>query len=436
MKRLTAAALLGLSLIAAPAYAANAPQMEIGRAEFYLKEFEKEVARAQGADMGRYYNKNEALSRIQNLAMAYPDDPKVKELIHRASMVLMKSKGDFMEITPEMTAYLRNEKEMQERYRKLSQAKWQELLAEKQPITKVFPTPEVEKSDPDDYFGKYVVLENVVYPNNQFYGATGEYMYVGKRSSGFYFVELSGRSWLGPYEAVKRFRRFVDPSLGDTLKFTILGKITGVVMESPDASEKKLAPQEWGWVVEPEFLYSGERVVAYYDPNLENSGTFFGEEDVEKIKQGWYTVKSVPDNVDPKQLMEIFATAIKEKNFDLYAQCIHPDRQRSDTGKSLLRYHWDLHQERFQKEYVHALFDEPEITVIKGFAGGDDLDDFFMSADQKSAVSKGSGEVEEMAIVMSRAFEESGKQRGGKNRHELRRKGNGRWYVNTYDVRF
>ena len=179
-----------------------------------------------------------------------------------------------------------------------------------------------------------------------------------------------------------------------------------------------------------------DRVMARYDASHESSGTFFGEEEVEKIKDGWYTVKSIPDKVDPKRLMEIFATAIKEKNFELYAQCIHPDRQRSDTGKSLLRYHWDLHQERFQKEYVHALFDEPEITVIKGFAGGDDLDDFFMSADQKSAVSKGSGEVEEMAIVMSRAYEESGKQRGSKNRHELRRKGTGRWYVNTYDVRF
>ena len=69
MKRLTAAALLGLSLIAAPAWAGPAPQMEIGKAEFYLKEFEKEVARAQGADMGRYYNKNEALTRIKKLAM-------------------------------------------------------------------------------------------------------------------------------------------------------------------------------------------------------------------------------------------------------------------------------------------------------------------------------------------------------------------------------
>lgn len=194
MKRLTAAILLGLSILAAPAYAANAPQMEIGKAEFYLKEFEKEVARAQGADMGRYYNKNEALSRIQKLAMDYPDDPKVKDMVYRASMVLMKSKGDFMEITPDMTAYLRNEKEMQDRYRKLSQAKWKELLAEKQPVTKVFPTPEAEKCDPDDHFGKYVVLENVVYPNNQFYGSTGEFIHVGKRSTGFYFVELSGRN--------------------------------------------------------------------------------------------------------------------------------------------------------------------------------------------------------------------------------------------------
>jgi hypothetical protein len=47
-----------------------------------------------------------------------------------------------------------------------------------------------------------------------------------------------------------------------------------------------------------------------------------------------------------------------------------------------------------------------------------------------------SGEKEEMAIVLSRAFDKNGKQVGSKNRHELRRKGNGRWYVNTYDVRF
>ena len=436
MKRLTAAALLGLSLIAAPAWAGPAPQMEIGKAEFYLKEFEKEVARAQGADMGRYYNKNEALSRIQKLATNYPDDPKVQDLVHRASMTLMKSKGDFMEITPDMTAYLRNEKEMQERYRKLSQAKWQELLAAKQPITKVFPTPDPMKVDLEELKGKYIVLDRVIYPSNQFQGATGEFIHVGKRSSGFYFVELSGRNWLGPYEAVKRFRRFVDPSLGDTLNFTVLGRITGVVRESPDANEEKIAPPEWGWIVEPEFLYCGERVVAYYDASLENSGTFFGEEDVERIKEGWYTVKSVPENVDPRRLMEIFATAIKEKNYNLYKECINPVRYASDLGESLLRYHWDLHQARYHGEYVHAIFDEPKITVLKGHDDKNNLENFFLDSKQREQLIQRAGEKEEMAIVMSRAFEENGKQRGSKNFHELRRKGKGRWYVNTYDVRF
>ena len=46
------------------------------------------------------------------------------------------------------------------------------------------------------------------------------------------------------------------------------------------------------------------------------------------------------------------------------------------------------------------------------------------------------GEKEEMAIVYSRAYDKNGKQIGSKNPHELRRKGNGRWYVNTYDIRF
>ncbi|MBR5257945.1 MAG: hypothetical protein IKV51_03250, partial [Clostridia bacterium] len=362
--------------------------------------------------MGSYHNRREALTRVRELARLYPDDPRVQELVRRASIANLKSKGDFLEISPEMVAYKKNEEALRERFRKLNQAEWQRMLAEKSPITAVFPTPDPPRVNVEEHYGKYVVLENVLYPNNQFIGMSGEYIHVGKPSAGYYFVDIAGRAWLGPYEAVKRYRRFVDASLGESISFTVLGKITGVVMESPDAGENKMAPASWGWIVQPEYLYAGERVMARYDANHENSGIFVGEEDVEKIKDGWYTVKSIPDNVDPKRLMEIFATAIKEKNFELYAQCIHPDRQRSDTGKSLLRYHWDLHQERFQKEYVHAVFDEPEITVIKGFAGGDDLDDFFMSAEQKSSVSKGSGEVEEMAIVMSRAYDQNGKQRG------------------------
>ncbi|MCR5219480.1 MAG: hypothetical protein K6E31_00590 [bacterium] len=436
MKQLITAFFLTLGLFAAPVLAANAPFAEVDKAGIFLRDFEKEVERAQGADMGRYFNKQEALSRIKRLAQQYPDDPKVQELVRRASTALMKSKGGYMEITPTMTAYKRNEAELRERFKAQNQAAWEDQLRQKKPITKVFPTPVPEEVDVRDYLEKYVLLEDVRYPANQFAGATGEYIHVGKPSIGYYFVSMQGRHWSGPYEAIRRYRSMVDASLGDNLKFKILGKITGLVMESPDASEDKRSPVVWGWIVTPEMLYAGDRVLAIYDSKNENSGYFFGEDQVKKIKESWYTVKSIPDNVDPKRLMEIFATAIKEKNYKLYLECINPERGNTDVGSSMLRYHWDLHQARFQNEYVHAVFDEPKITVLKGFDDKNDLEGYFLNPGQREQLNKMAGEREEMAVVMSRAFEENGKQRGSKNRHELLRKGKGRWYVNTYDVRF
>ena len=434
MKRM--ATVFFLALLASPAFAANAPFAEVDKAGIFLRDFEKEVERAQGADSGRYFNKQEALSRIKRLAQQYPDDPKVQELVRRASAALMKSKGSYMEITPAMTAYKRNEAELRDRFKSLNQSAWEDQIRQKNPITKVFPTPVPEEVDVRDYLEKYVLLEDVRYPANQFAGATGEYIYVGKPSSGYYFISMQGRHWSGPYEAIRRYRSMVDASLGDNLKFKVLGKITGLVMESPDASEDKRSPVVWGWIVTPEMLYTGDRVLAMYDSKNENSGYFFGEDQVEKIKESWYTVKTIPDNVDPKRLMEIFATAIKEKNYKLYLECISPVRGDSDVGSSMLRYHWDLHQARFQNEYVHAVFDEPQITVLKGFDDKNDLEGYFLDPAQRERLNKMAGEREEMAVVMSRAYDENGKQRGSKNRHELRRKGNGRWYVNTYDVRF
>lgn len=190
-----------------------------------------------------------------------------------------------------------------------------------------------------------------------------------------------------------------------------------------------------GWV-QPEAIYAGDRVLAVYDAASETSGTFVGEDKVEEMKASWYSVKSIPDNVGPKELMEIFCTAIKEKNFALYKECIYPARSESEQGSSLLRYHWDLHQARFRDEYVYVVFDEPKITVLKGHDASNDLENFFLDDSQRATLDKINGEREEMAIVMSRAYDQNGKQRGSKNSHELRRKGNGRWYVNTYDVRF
>ncbi|MCR5813692.1 MAG: hypothetical protein K6G15_04285 [Desulfovibrio sp.] len=434
MKRLIAVVFCGL-FFATQAMAATAPVDEVRKANIFLTDFEKEVARADGTET-RFFNKQEALSRVQRLAQQYPDDPAVQELVRRTKSALMRSKGNYIEITEEMLAYKNREATLREKLRQMNQTAWQELLAKTTPITTVFPAPVPEKSDLEQYYGKYILLPEVRYPENQFIGATGEFIHVGKPSSGYYFLSLEGRNWLGPYEAIRRYRSLVDSSLGDNLKFAVLGKITGLVMESPEAGREKHSPFVWGWVVQPEAIYAGDRVLAVYDAASETSGTFVGEDKVEEMKASWYSVKSIPDNVGPKELMEIFCTAIKEKNFALYKECIYPARSESEQGSSLLRYHWDLHQARFRDEYVYVVFDEPKITVLKGHDASNDLENFFLDDSQRATLDKINGEREEMAIVMSRAYDQNGKQRGSKNSHELRRKGNGRWYVNTYDVRF
>ncbi|MBR5998237.1 MAG: hypothetical protein IK027_03935, partial [Deltaproteobacteria bacterium] len=134
MKRM--ATVFFLALLSAPVFAANAPFAEVDKAGIFLRDFEKEVERAQGADSGRYFNKQEALSRIKSLSQQYPDDPKVQALVKRAGIALMKSKGRYMEITPAMTAFKRNEAELRDRFKSLNQSAWEDQIRQKNPITK------------------------------------------------------------------------------------------------------------------------------------------------------------------------------------------------------------------------------------------------------------------------------------------------------------
>ncbi len=436
MQNKLSAVLLSLAILTSPALAAEAPFADVDKANYFLKEFEKEVDRAQGASNTRFFHKIDALTRIKQLNEQYPDDPRVKDLMKRASIAVQRSMGDFRQITPEMLAYKTNEEQMRTRIKSMNENEWKKQQTDKNILAKVFPAGDPESVNIQDYLNKYVVLENVLYPSNMFNGGSGDYISVGKVSAGYYFISMNERNWYGAYEAIRRYRSMVDASIGDNLNFKVLGKITSFVRESPDSSAEKKSPFVWGWIVVPEMIYANDTVLAVYDPNNDNSGYFIGEELVDKIKDSWYTVKSVPEDADPKKVMEIFATAIKEKNYKLYLDCINPDRRKTDIGTSLLRYHWDLHQNRFQDEYVYVEFDEPKITVIKGFDDNNDLDTYFLNENQRDQLTKMGGEKEELAIVYSRAYDKNGKQIGSKNPHELRRKGNGRWYVNTYDIRF
>lgn len=412
-------------------------QQKIGFADYYLKEFEREVEIQRGGDKRVWRHKKTALEKVAELRSLYPDDPEVEKLFQRTKRALMKSKGDYTEVRAEWTAYKRNEETLRKIIAEAAEKEWTGLLAKckDKVLPKVFPAPFHKEVSLEDLKGKYVVLDDVEYPRHQFYGATGEYVASGKPSTGYYFVNIATRDWLGPYEAVKRYRRNVDSGLEDVKKWTVIGEIMDITAENPNPGEEVVGNLQFGWELKPLALYVPGHVMAVRDDAAESTGRFIGEERVAAIKDGWYTVKEVPPDVTPERLMEIFMTAIKEKNYKLYLDCIDPGRVNNDEGINV-RYHWDLHQQRFHSEYVHATFGKAKISVVKGFDDEDALENVFLDDAQKKTLKKISGEKIEEAIVESKAYDENGKQFGTPHLHKLIRRNGGRWYVEDYAPRF
>ena len=190
--------------------------------------------------------------------------------------------------------------------------------------------------------------------------------------------------------------------------------------------------------MEPVALYVPGHVIGLYDPEQETSGRFVGEEEVAAIKESWYTVKEVPEDVTPERLVEIFRQAIKEKNYDLYVDCIQPERRLNPTQESLLLYHWDLHQERLHGEYVHAdvVPDATKITVVKGYSDDSGLESYFLSAEDQQQIASRYGDKVEYASVQTISYDKNGKQLGSPVRRNLIRTNGGRWYVRDYEIRF
>lgn len=411
----------------------------ISQATHYLEEYEKEIARAMGATNYTFRNKEDALERIKILVEFAPDDERVKDLFSRARACVKGGAGNVTDVDTKFTQYLVNEEQIRERYAAISEKAWKEICEKyaADTLEKSFPTPDYKAVDIEDMIGKYVILDEILYPDNQFYGVTGEYIYTGKRSTGMYFLKIDGRQWLGPYEAVKRYRNLVDTTMNEVRNWSVIGKIVDFTGEIPEAGEKKIGSVVMAWVVEPVALYVPGHVLAVPEEYDGNTGKFIGEEDVEAVKDSWYTVKSVPDDVEPEQLVEIFMAAIKEKNINLYRECIDPERRETALQLEMLDRHWEFHQERFHGEYVHAniLSDKTKITVIGGFDENSG-DNFFLSDEDIAQMKETMGEKVTEAIVYTAAFDKNGKQLGTPAGHTMIKNGDGRWYITTYEVRF
>lgn len=110
------------------------------------------------------------------------------------------------------------------------------------------------------------------------------------------------------------------------LKWTLVGKISGIQLLIPQAGEKKTGTLQWGWTVEPVAIRVPDRTFALADADRPLGGVFAGEDRMEEIKAGFYTIKSVAADAAPEKVVEAFVTAIKEKNYPLYLECIEPGR--------------------------------------------------------------------------------------------------------------
>lgn len=437
--RLLAIAALALVLVVLPASAVEkAPPNDVTKAEFYLKKLEDHARRGRGASFKPGYEDNEALKRIKELTEKYPDDPAVEALFARARAALMGSKGDFIEITPEMLRYRDQEKKIVELFTKAATAEIQtwKSRAGARLLAQALPAPGFREPAGRGMPGKYVVLDKVEYPANQFTDLGREFISWGTPARGMYYIQIDTPSWRGAYEALKRYRRLVNASLAEGTLFSVAGRIEGAELAVPEAGRKRLGGAFWGWVVVPEVIWVDGLAFAAADRNTELGGRFAGEEQMEEIKGPLYSVKAIPPDVTPERLVEIFATAIKEKNLKLYLDCIDPKFLGGPRAKSLAMYHWDWHQVRFRDFYVHVTIDKVEKTVVKGYDAGNDLESFFLTDEQKAQAKKISEPSVERATVTTKAWDERGRQYGSPKPHEMIRRGGGRWYVFDFAAQF
>jgi hypothetical protein len=440
---LTALLLLGALVLAGGSASAQeagrASKSELSRTEYFLGMFEKKVARMRGQPFRLGYEENEALKRIKALKEKYPDDPNVEAFFQRARAALIASKGEGTQVTPDMLAYRENEKKLVALFAAEAEKRWQafreKALGTEGAIEKAFPAPGPRDADAGEMMGRYVLIEGFEYPRNQFYDMGREFVHVGSGTSGYYYVDIGNRSWLAAYEAVKRYRRLVNANVPENGPWTIVGKITGIELLIPQAGEEKVGAAHWGWSVVPEAIYVPGLTFAEVRPESELGGVFAGEGRMEEIKGPLYTVKSIPEDVTPERLIEIFAIAIKEKNYELFLDCIDPKRKATPTALSRIRYHWDLHQGRFAELYCHVTIveDRTNVIVLKGYDESSDTEGFFLTEEEKSKIRERSEPLVEEATVWTKAWTERGAQHGSEKPHYLRRYEKKRWYIDSYE---
>ena len=407
-------------------------RVDLSGAEIYLIKFENRVKVAEGKAFKLGSEEQQALQQIKDLYQKYPNNPTVKGFFERAKVALSKSKGIGIEITPQMLAYRTTEQEVKDKIAKINIKEWGEyrekIIKDSTFIDKPFPAPSPEDVSMDEMKGRLIILEGFEYPMNEFTNNGINHVFIGSSLQGYYYVQTAGRAFLGPYEAIKRYKRQVSQALAD--KWVVVGKIVDPRMMIPEAGEKKIVKAYWGWVVKPIALYVPKTVMAIYDKNLNQGAKFIGEAESEVMVKEKFTVTTIPADVKPGQLVEIMTSAIKEKNFDLYLECIDPEKKEGNMAISKLKYLWDSQQHLFATEYVHVeIYQIDKPIVLSGGVIQADVENFFMEEDEKNELQKSAEPLIEEVCVKVRIYNKLGRIVQRPEPVWLRRTEKNRWYI-------
>lgn len=416
-------------------------KLEFGGARHRLEKFEDKVRRARGEPFKLGYVEKASLDRIWKLKEKYPDDPDVEKLFQRARTALMRSKGQTSALPKDVLRYRENEKKLRDMFLKVADKDWAAYQKKIQDsgklVPRAFPPPQHREVGLEEMADKYVIFDNFEYPTNEFTDMGRQFCFVGSRLRGYYYVELSNRAWLGAYEAVKRYRRFINRDVPEGMRWTLVGKVVGLELMVPQAGKKKTMSAHWGWLVVPVAIYVPGRTFATAEEKMEKGGSFAGEEKMEDIKSEMYTVRKVPKDVTPQRLTEIFVTAIKEKNHPLYLDCIDPNRRKTKTALQLCMYHWEWHQQRFATFYCHVTVPKAKIMVERGLdLSPGSFERKFLTAEQIAELKKRAGPTVWRGDLATQAFDVRGQQYGSPKPRYFRKTEDGRWYITNYPQPF
>lgn len=392
---------------------------ELGKVELKVKEYD-----GQAFELSKYDKR--AFRMVKDLATKFPNDPKVKELVEEAKKLYKAIKGNRFEVTPEMLAYRNRAAQLEDAVARAANDRWVELKLEttggKQHIAKPLPVklpPDVDSADMEDHT---VIFENVPYEQSLFVQSGRNWIPIGDASRGYYFLSGSDHKFDRLYEALRRYRNQVKQDIGDSWSF--VGTIVGPDMLVPGGGKDGRGKPTLGWIVQPTAIYIHNTVLVELDDDSEHGAAFAGESNLDKLIK--YSVTSVPDEVEPAELIRIYVTALKEKNFDLHLECIDPGLRKVGPQIQGLRYNWEVQQKGLERIHAHA---EPvEVGEIKVTAGNveEDLEDFF--GDEETKKDKPAYK-EERVIVTVRLFDVNGRQTVRARYVTLIRRNSGRWYI-------